>query len=56
MEKRNENEIQKKTITDQSTYTIGSSKYVKKEETKIVQNKDGSISNVERKFSIDEED
>ena len=56
MEKRNENEIQKKTITDQSTYTIGSSKYVKKEETKIVQNKDGSISNVELNFSIDEED
>ena len=56
MEKRDENEIQKKTITDQSTYTIGSSKYIKKEERETTENKDGSILEVKQKFSLNEDD
>jgi hypothetical protein len=55
METKTKNEIQKKTITEKSTYIIGYSKYVKKEERKINENKDGSL-NVEEKFSMEEEE
>lgn len=56
METKNKNEIQTKTINDQSTCSIGYSKYVKKEEKKIFENKDGSILNVEVKYSIEEKE
>jgi len=56
METKTKNEIQTKTLNDQITYNIGHSKYDKKEEKKILENKDGSIPNVEVKYSIEEKE
>lgn len=56
MEKRNDNNIQKKTMIDNCNYNIGNTKYIKKEKREINQDKDDSKLSVKEEYHLDEDE
>lgn len=56
MEKRNENDIQKKTMIDNCNYNIGNTKYIKKEKKEINEDKYNSKLSVKEEYYLDEDE